>query len=229
MAEHDLIMSDLDGLEIDDFDPSEYLGSEQAVAAYLTEALESNDASMLATAVGNVARARGMTEIAKASGLAREALYKALRPNSQPRMETITRVLGALGVRLVAEVIPLAERTSALAFAPMKLPNSVIVSEEVVGQNHVPDVAGSGKAVRFTKAAAAKRTAKPFAKANANSAVAKAFVKQPAAENVAKRAAAKPAPAKPASAKPAAKPAAAKPATKTAAKRVAPATRILHG
>ena len=224
MSEHDLIMSDLDGLEIDDFDPSEYLGSEQAVAAYLTEALESNDASMLAAAVGNVARARGMTEIAKASGLAREALYKALRPNSQPRMETITRVLGALGVRLVAQVIPLAERTSALAFAPMKLPNSVVVSEEVVRQNHVPDVSDSGKAVRFTKAATAKRNARPFAKANANSAVAKAVVKQPAAATVAKKAATKPAPPKPAT-----KPPAAKPATKPAAKRAAAAPRILHG
>ena len=46
-----------------------------------------------------------MSEIAKAAGLGRESLYKALRPNSQPRMETMTRVLGALGVRLVAEVI----------------------------------------------------------------------------------------------------------------------------
>jgi hypothetical protein len=46
-----------------------------------------------------------MTEIAKAAGLGRESLYKALRPNSQPRMETMTRVLGALGVRLVAELI----------------------------------------------------------------------------------------------------------------------------
>ena len=46
-----------------------------------------------------------MTEIAKSAGLGRESLYKALRPNSQPRMETMTRVLGALGVRLVAEVV----------------------------------------------------------------------------------------------------------------------------
>lgn len=110
MSEHDLTLSDLEGLDIDDFDSAEYLGSEQAIAAYLTEALASNDASLLAVAIGNVARARGMTEIAKASGLAREGLYKALRPDSQPRMETITRVLRALGVRLVAEAIPVAER-----------------------------------------------------------------------------------------------------------------------
>ena len=109
MSEHDLTLSDLEGLDIDDFDSAEYLGSEQAIAAYLTEALASNDASLLAVAIGNVARARGMTEIAKASGLAREGLYKALRPDSQPRMETITRVLRALGVRLVAEAIPVAE------------------------------------------------------------------------------------------------------------------------
>lgn len=114
MAEYGLTVSDLDGPDIDDFDSAEYLGSEQAVAAYLTAALDTNDASMLAAAIGDVARARGMADIAKASGLAREGLYKALRPNSQPRLETITRVLGALGVRLVAEVIPLSERSTTM-------------------------------------------------------------------------------------------------------------------
>ena len=54
-------------------------------------------------ALGVIARARGMTEVARASGLTREALYKALRPNSQPRFETIARVCSALGVRLVRE------------------------------------------------------------------------------------------------------------------------------
>jgi probable addiction module antidote protein len=54
-------------------------------------------------ALGDIARARGMTEIAKASGLAREALYKALKPDAQPRFDTIARVCKALGVRLVAQ------------------------------------------------------------------------------------------------------------------------------
>lgn len=60
---------------------------------------------MLAAALGGIARARGMSEIAKASGLAREALYKALRPDAQPRFDTISRVCTALGVRLVAQAV----------------------------------------------------------------------------------------------------------------------------
>ena len=61
--------------------------------------------------VGDIARARGMTEIAKAAGITREALYKALRPDSAPRFDTITRVCAALGVRLVAQ--PLSTRKAA--------------------------------------------------------------------------------------------------------------------
>ena len=79
--------------------------SEEAVAAYLTDILEANDPALLAAALGDIARARGMSEIAKAAGLTREALYKALRPNAQPRFDTISRVCTALGVRLVAQAV----------------------------------------------------------------------------------------------------------------------------
>ena len=113
MDEHGITLADLDGLGLIEFDPAEYITSDEAAAAYITQALETNDAAIFAAAVGDVARARGMAEIAKASGLAREGLYKALRPNSQPRMETITRVLGALNVRFKVEVIPPDERISA--------------------------------------------------------------------------------------------------------------------
>ncbi len=58
---------------------------------------------VLAAALGDIARARGMSEIAKSAGLTREALYKALRPDSTPRFDTISRVCNALGVRLVAQ------------------------------------------------------------------------------------------------------------------------------
>lgn len=91
-------------LKLNDFDPAVYLDSEQAVAEYLTSILEENNAALLAAALGDIARARGMTEIAKASGLSREALYKALKPNAHPRFDTISRVCAALGVRLVAQV-----------------------------------------------------------------------------------------------------------------------------
>lgn len=85
------------------FDVAAYLDDEQTIAAYLTDILEAQDSALLAAALGDIARARGMTEIAKVSGIAREALYKALRPDAQPRFDTISRVCAALGVRLVAE------------------------------------------------------------------------------------------------------------------------------
>ena len=91
--------------DLPEFDAAEYLDSEKAIAEYLTVMIEGGDPAMLAAALGDIARARGMSEIATASGLTREALYKALRPNAQPRFETVNRVCAALGVRLVAQPI----------------------------------------------------------------------------------------------------------------------------
>lgn len=89
--------------DLPEFDMAEHLDSDQAVAEYLTIVLEENDPAELAHALGTIARARGMTDVARASGLTREALYKALRPDSQPRFDTIRRVCAALGVKLVAQ------------------------------------------------------------------------------------------------------------------------------
>lgn len=89
--------------DLPDFDAARYLDSEKAIAAYLTDILEANDPALLAAALGDIARARGMSEIAKASGISREALYKALRSDAQPRFDTISRVCAALGVKLVAQ------------------------------------------------------------------------------------------------------------------------------
>ncbi|MFO0582601.1 MAG: addiction module antidote protein [Anaeromyxobacter sp.] len=89
--------------DLREFDAAPYLDSEEAIAAYLTDVIEANDASLLAAALGDIARARGMTEIAKAAGITREALYKALRPESAPRFDTVRRVCAALGVRLVVQ------------------------------------------------------------------------------------------------------------------------------
>ncbi|MDI1247198.1 MAG: putative addiction module antidote protein [Rhodoferax sp.] len=86
------------------FDMAEMLKTDEDVANYITVVLEENDMSELTHALGVVARARGMGSVAEKSGLTREALYKALRPSSQPRFDTINRVCTALGVRLVAQV-----------------------------------------------------------------------------------------------------------------------------
>ena len=91
--------------ELPEFDMTEHLDSEQAIAEYITIVLEENDPAALADALGVAARARGMSEIAKQSGLTREALYKALRADAQPRFETISRVCAALGVKLVAQPV----------------------------------------------------------------------------------------------------------------------------
>ena len=90
--------------DLPDFDMAEHLKSDEDIAQYLTLVLEENDPAELSHALGTIARARRMTEVARASGLTREALYKALRPSSQPRFDTIARVCTALGVKLVAQV-----------------------------------------------------------------------------------------------------------------------------
>ncbi|PJD95900.1 MAG: putative addiction module antidote protein [Legionella sp.] len=94
-------MSKIDGLQ--EFDAAQYLGDEESIAAYLTDILDANDAGLLASALGTIARARGMTDIANDSGISREALYKALRADSAPRFDTISKVCKALGVKLVVQ------------------------------------------------------------------------------------------------------------------------------
>ena len=82
------------------FDMAEHLTDDEAIAGYISIVLEENDPSALIAALGTVARARGMTDIAKASGVTREALYRALDADSHPRFDTVQRVIGALGLRL---------------------------------------------------------------------------------------------------------------------------------
>ena len=86
--------------KITDFDPAAYLDSEETIAEYLTVTLEENDPDLLLAALSNVAKARGMPQIARNSGLGRESLYKVLTPGSKPRFETIMKVMHALGVKL---------------------------------------------------------------------------------------------------------------------------------
>ena len=89
--------------DLPEFDITEYLDDGQAIAQYLAIVIEENDPAALAQALGTVARARGMTEIAKAAGMTREGLYKALRADAQPRYATVAKVLRALGLQLTAK------------------------------------------------------------------------------------------------------------------------------
>ena len=91
--------------DLPEFDMASQLKNEEDIAAYVTMVIEDGDTSELAHALGVAAKARGMSEIAKATGMTREALYKALKPNAKPRFDTINRVCAALGVRLVAKPV----------------------------------------------------------------------------------------------------------------------------
>ena len=82
------------------FDPSEFLDDDEVVAEYLTAALEDPNPDVFLAAVGNVAKARGMSSIAEQSGLGRESLYKALAPGAKPRYDTMLKLLQSLGVKL---------------------------------------------------------------------------------------------------------------------------------
>lgn len=85
------------------FDPAKYLTTAEHCAYYLTDALESKDPAQIADALGVIARARGMTEIAKKTGMRREGLYKMLSLKGNPEITTVLRVLDAIGVELVAQ------------------------------------------------------------------------------------------------------------------------------
>ena len=87
------------------FDAARYLTDDAAIAEYMTAVLETDDADLLLLALGDVARARGMTQVAKDAGLGRESLYKALAPGAKPRFDTVLKVARALGVRLTAHVV----------------------------------------------------------------------------------------------------------------------------
>jgi len=85
------------------FDAARYLDDDEAIAEYVTAVLETNDPDLLLLALSDVARAKGMAQVAKDAGLGRESLYKALAPGAKPRFETIMKVARALGVQFTAQ------------------------------------------------------------------------------------------------------------------------------
>lgn len=85
------------------FDAARYLNDDAAIAEYMTAILETNDSNLLLLALSDVARAKGMAQVAKDAGLGRESLYKALAPGAKPRFETVMKVARALGVKFTAQ------------------------------------------------------------------------------------------------------------------------------
>ncbi|MBI5440667.1 MAG: putative addiction module antidote protein [Deltaproteobacteria bacterium] len=85
------------------FDAADYLTDDESVAEYLTAALDDPNPEVFLAAVKDVARARGMAQLAKETGLGRESLYKALSPGAKPRYDTVLKVIRALGISLHAE------------------------------------------------------------------------------------------------------------------------------
>jgi probable addiction module antidote protein len=82
------------------FDAADYLDSEEVIAKYLNVALSSEDPDLFLQAIADVAKARGMAQVAKETGLGRESLYKALAPGAKPRYDTVLKLIRALGVEL---------------------------------------------------------------------------------------------------------------------------------
>jgi probable addiction module antidote protein len=87
------------------FDAADYLKTPAAIAAYLTEAFETDDHAYICQAFDTVARAKGIADISKATGLSRESLYKTFKESAKPEFDTVRKVMCSLGVKLVAEPI----------------------------------------------------------------------------------------------------------------------------
>ena len=86
------------------WDAADHLKTEDDMAAYFEAALEENDPALIAAALGDIARAKGMTYVARKAGLGRESLYKALSPEGNPEFSTILKVVSALGLKLRAGI-----------------------------------------------------------------------------------------------------------------------------
>lgn len=89
-------------MKLHPFDMATHLDSPEAIAEYLDQVLADNDTDELIRALGHIAKARGMSQLAKDAGLGRESLYKALAPGAKPRAETLFKVIRAMGVQLHA-------------------------------------------------------------------------------------------------------------------------------
>jgi len=90
-------------VNVSKFNVAEYLDSPKMIAAYLTEAFATNDQAFIMVAIGDVARAKGIAGVAKDTGLSRESLYKSISGNTKPEFDTVRKLLGSFGLKMVVE------------------------------------------------------------------------------------------------------------------------------
>jgi probable addiction module antidote protein len=88
------------------FDVADYLDDEEMITEYISSVLEENDPNLLLIALKDIAKARGMTQLAKDSGLGRESLYKILADGAKPRYDSVLKIIQALNIQLVAKPMP---------------------------------------------------------------------------------------------------------------------------
>lgn len=93
------------------YDTANYLTTIEHIAGYLEAVLEDGNPELVAAALGDIARSKGMTQLARATGLGRESLYKALSPNGNPELATVLKVVRALGMTLTVKPIPVRPKT----------------------------------------------------------------------------------------------------------------------
>jgi probable addiction module antidote protein len=114
-------------LQLTTFDVADYLDSEEAIAEYLSQVMAEGDDDEFLRALGHVAKARGMSQLAKDAGVGRESLYKALKPGATPGYATVGKVVRALGFRMAVKPVA-KQKATAAAKKPAKPKTSVAVS-----------------------------------------------------------------------------------------------------
>jgi probable addiction module antidote protein len=92
-------------VKLSKFDAAKHLDHPETIAAYLTEALATDDPEFICLALDTIAKAKGMTKVAKETGLSRESLYKSLSGTTKPEFDTVRKVIGSFGLKLVAEPV----------------------------------------------------------------------------------------------------------------------------
>jgi len=128
------------GIKITNLDVSEYLDTEESIASYLSAVIEEGNPQLLLSAISDVAKARGMAKIASDSGLGRESLYKALKPESKPRFETILKVLNSLGVKMQFNAIDKIEEKKVTTNKTLKTVKNINITQKPIARGNIRKV-----------------------------------------------------------------------------------------